>query len=141
MNICIVCNNEFEGKRAGAKYCSDKCRVTNNRNKPDEINVTLVTDNAKSVTDNVTDNSGVIIDCNGTPHQIDYAGRKASFIKMLDWAGGKGNEYQYRLGRLSLQYTTSKGIDIGKYLGMAGNELKAVIDRLKAIKADMGFTG
>ena len=42
---CENCGEEFEAKRADAKYCSAKCRVAANRNN--------VTDN--SVTDNVTD--------------------------------------------------------------------------------------
>ena len=44
MAKCKNCGNEFEGKRADAKYCSDVCRVIFNRN----IKV-------KPVTDNVTD--------------------------------------------------------------------------------------
>jgi len=39
---CNNCNKEFISKRADARFCGDKCRVTFNRNK-------------KSVTDNVTD--------------------------------------------------------------------------------------
>lgn len=44
MTKCMNCNQEFKGKRADAKYCSDVCRVIFNRN----IKV-------ESVTDNVTD--------------------------------------------------------------------------------------
>ena len=40
---CNQCNEEFEG-RAGAKYCSTKCRVKANRNKTDGVSVTDVTD-------------------------------------------------------------------------------------------------
>lgn len=44
MAKCKNCGNEFEGKRADAKYCSNVCRVIFNRNIPVE-----------TVTDNVTD--------------------------------------------------------------------------------------
>ena len=48
---CIVCNQVFEAKRADARYCSAKCRVTANRNKD------AVTDN--SVTDKLPANYGL----------------------------------------------------------------------------------
>jgi len=30
---CIVCNSEYEAKRASSKYCSNTCRSVANRNK------------------------------------------------------------------------------------------------------------
>jgi hypothetical protein len=45
MANCAYCGVLFEAKRADARYCSDKCRVTANRNKSDRLNVTPVTDN------------------------------------------------------------------------------------------------
>ncbi len=47
MAECKNCGNEFEGKRADAKFCSDVCRVIFNRN----IKV-------EPVTGNVTDKRG-----------------------------------------------------------------------------------
>ncbi len=41
---CIQCGTEFESKRKTAKFCSDLCRVTANRNKDSVTNDTLKED-------------------------------------------------------------------------------------------------
>ena len=50
MAKCMNCGNEFEGKRVDAKFCSDVCRVTHNRN----ISAVSACVTDKTVTDNVT---------------------------------------------------------------------------------------
>lgn len=52
---CQVCDKDFISKRADAKFCSPKCRVTFNRNKV--VTDKVVTD--KSVTGSVTDKLSV----------------------------------------------------------------------------------
>jgi len=125
---CIVCNTEFESKRQDAKYCSSTCRSKASR----------ATDNNatdKFATDNGMDSPGqpedkFITDCNGNKHKIDYDVRKTLLSLLLDWADGKGNEYQYRLGRTSMQYTVSQGISLVKYLGY---DCKDIISRFNRI--------
>lgn len=74
----------------------------------------------------ITQQGITIVDATGNQHEIDYDTRRKDFELMLAWAEGKGNDYQQRLGFLSLTYTAIKNIDINSYLGFQCSEL---IDR------------
>lgn len=121
VNKCVNCGIEVvsDGTKP-KKYCSDKCRMAYKRT------------NANEQTTN-EQQTNTFKDAVGREHKIDYEGRLKDFLLLLDWAEGKGNSYQYNLGRTALQYTKSNRIDLGWQLGIEGQELKAIQSRFNAI--------
>jgi len=114
MANCKQCNRVFEAKRSTARFCSDACKLAYHRS------CNAKGCNAKNDTLRLPAYPATMKDAVGDEHPIDYEARRRNFILLLEWAEGKGNEYQQRIGFTSLMYIF---VDIERYLGMSCPDL------------------
>jgi len=92
MTKCLNCGNEFEGRRATAKYCSAKCRKLAFRGAAEEVSV-----------------PAYLTDAVGGRHKIDYEGRRKDYELLKGWAGGEGTSQQQAIGALARKYSVING--------------------------------
>lgn len=115
MAKCLNCGNEFEAKRATAKYCSAKCRKLAFQ-KDGKVSVLGVSVLEQTKPEHKVEQT--ITDAVGKVHQIDFEGRRRDYELLESWAEGTGTEYQRLLGMLARHYR-DKGFNLNRYLGVA----------------------